>query len=561
MARLNTDDPEVSTGFTRRTFLGASAAGATGLLTGGLSSLFQPSAEAAAGPWFEASIPQLQRLMRQGALTSQSLTEGYLRTIRQLNPLLHAVIEINTDALKIARQFDQERRQGHVRGPLHGIPILVKDNIATLDRMQTTAGSLALIGSRVPEDAPILARLRAAGAVILGKSNLGEWANFRGFNPLGFYGWSARGNPTHNPYVLSYSSLGSSSGSGVGPAANMCAAAIGTETDGSIIGPANVNLVVGLKPSVGLVSQNGIIPISHAQDTAGPIARNVTDVAILLGVIQSPFGAVRNRPVPSDYTRFLKRGALAGKRIGVDRRFFDQYTTYGLFADDVDTLPFVEEALLAMAAAGATIIETDSGDYFAYAGDEFTALQFEFKVHVAQYLKTLRNTTMRTLGDLIAFNNAHCADELVYYGQEIFELSDATSGNLMDPAYVAVRRNAFLSARNGIDTAINQGNLDAIVAPHLTNTTAPAVAGYPNISVPVGIRSNGKPASLMLYSGFLREPMLLAIAYDLEQELNARRPPRFLGAIADPPNAELCTATLAAAQAFTRYLGRTPRFF
>ena len=523
-------------GVSRRTFLGAG-------VTGGLGSVLPTGADAwppADAAWVEKTIPQLQRLMHSGALTSVELTLGYIRRIVDLNPALHAVIEINPNAVAIAAQLDHERRHHNaLRGPLHGIPILVKDNIATDDRMQTTAGSLALVNSQVPADAVVVARLRAAGAVILGKANLGEWANFRGFTPLGFYGWTARGGATHNPYLLSYTAFGSSSGSAVSAAANLCAAAVGTETDGSIVGPANANLVVGLKPTLGLVSQAGIIPISHKQDTAGPVGRTVTDVAILLGVMQSPFGAVVGQSPPRGYTRFLRRGALAGKRIGVDRRFRDDYDTYG-YPGDSDTLPYFDMALTTMASLGATLVNTDTGDIYSYGGDEFTALLYEFKAHIEEYLVSLKHTRMRKLGDLIAFNTAHCRAEMPYFGQELFELSESTGGNLADPVYLAARAAARLAARSGIDRALAAQNLDAIVAPHLTNSTAAAVAGYPNLALPVGITPAGKPAGMLMYSGFLKESELIGLAYDLEQALNVRRQPRMLGTINDPPNAGIC---------------------
>jgi amidase len=527
-------------GVSRRTFLGAGIAGGAALLAGGLGSLFPSRAFAASDAiWIEKSIPQLQALMASGALSSLELTRGYIQRIAALNPVLRAVIEVNPAAAAIAARLDADRRRGRTWGPLHGIPILLKDNVATDDQMETTAGSLALVSSKVPADAVVAARLRAAGAVILGKANLGEWANFRGFNPLGFYGWTARGGATHNPYLLSYSAFGSSSGSGVAPAANLCAAAVGTETDGSIVGPSNANLVAGLKPTLGLVSQDGIIPISHDQDTAGPMGRTVTDVAVLLGVLQSPFGSVAGQPLPNDYTQFLHRGALSGARIGVDRRFVDDYGTYGFPGDD-DTLPFFQQALAAMTALGATLVDTDTGDIFSYFGDEFTALLFEFKVHIAEYLAGLDHTSMRTLSDLIAFNNQHCPAELVYYGQELFEISESTSGDLTDPVYLSARATALSAARSGIDNALAAANLDAIVAPHLTNTTAPAVSGYPSLALPIGITPAGKPAGMLMYSSFLREPQLIAFAYDLEQELNVRQQPRMLGAVADPDNAGLC---------------------
>ncbi|HMJ26227.1 MAG TPA: amidase family protein [Pyrinomonadaceae bacterium] len=480
--------------------------------------------------------------MAAGKLTARDLVHGYLNRIQSLNPTLHAVIQTDPNAVAIAASLDNERKAGHVRGLLHGIPLLVKDNIATFDNMQTTAGSLALYGSRVPADAPLINRLRAAGAIILGKSNLGEWANFRGFDnayPLAV-GWSARGGNTINAYDLSYTSWGSSSGSGAGAAANLCAAAVGTETDGSITGPSAVENIFGLKPTLGLISQDGIVPISHQQDTAGPMARSVTDVAILLGTMQTPFGAVAGQSVPSDYTQFLQRGSLQGKRIGRDTRYFD-YSYYGSgIPGDEETVAFADHALDVMASLGATIVETNTGDVFAYTDDEFTALLFEFKVQIAQYLQTLSHTNMRTLADLIAFDNAHCPQELVYYGQEIFELAQQTSGDLSDPTYVTARNHATSTAQGGIDGAMTRDRLDAIVAPHLTNSTGPAVAGYPNFSMPVGIRSSGRPAGMLMYSTFLHEPQLIAFAYDLEQSLMARQEPQFLGAITPVPNAGLC---------------------
>src|SRR5438094_805503 len=279
---------------TRRTFIGAGMASSAALMTGGFPSLLQSPAVAATAyaPWIEKSIPELQALMASRQLTSRALTLGYLKRIGDLNPLLHAVIETNSEAEAIATKLDAERRAGHVRGPLHGVPILVKDNIATDDTMQTTAGSLALFGSHVPADATIVSRLRAAGAVILGKANLSEWANFRGFGPIDFNGWSARGGKTRDPYLLGFDPCGSSSGSAVATAANLCAGAVGTETDGSVVCPATNNLVFGLKPTLGLLAQDGIIPIGHSQDTAGPMARTVADIAILLGGMQSPCGPV-----------------------------------------------------------------------------------------------------------------------------------------------------------------------------------------------------------------------------------------------------------------------------
>ena len=527
---------------TRRTFLGTTAAGSAALLTGGLASFLRAPSLLADELFIEATIPQLQALMASGQLTSKNLTKGYIDRIQSLNPLLHSVIEVNPNALAIAAQLDNERRRGSLRGPLHGIPILIKDNIATDDQMQTTAGSLAIYGNHVPGDATIVARMRAAGAIILGKTNLGEWANFRSNIPIFplAVGWSARGGNTINAYDLSYTSWGSSAGSANGAAANLCAVAVGSETDGSITGPSAVENIVGLKPTLGLVSQDGIIPISHQQDTAGPMGRSVTDIATLLGVLQSPFGSVVGHPLPSDYTQFLKRGSLNGAVIGRDVRFFDySYFGSGIPGDEL-TVAFAENALSVMQSLGATIVDVDTGDVFAYTNDEFTALLFEFKAQIADYLATLTNTKMRTLADLIAFDDSHCNQEMPFYGQEVFLAAEATSGDLTDPVYLAARNHATNTARAGIDNVINSG-VDAIVAPHLTNSTGPAVSGYPNLSLPVGIRDSGRPAGMLMYSTFLHEPQLIGFAYDLEQEINVRRQPQFLNSVIPLPNAGLCT--------------------
>jgi amidase len=535
MNNQNSHSSNLDYGVTRRRFIGTAAGGSAALLTGGLASLLKPSASAANFDFVEATIPQLQAAMASGALTSADLTHGYIQRIQSLNPTLHAVIEVNPNAIAIATALDHERRNGHVRGPLHGIPILVKDNIATDDNMQTTAGSLAIYGNHVPADAPLIQNLRAAGAIILGKANLGEWANFRDDEaetyPLAV-GWSARGGSTNNAYDLSYTSWGSSSGSGAGAAANLCAVAVGTETDGSITGPSAVENIFGLKPTLGLISQDGIVPISHQQDTAGPMARSVTDVAILLGIMQSP---------QTDYTPLLQRGALQGKRIGRDVRFFD-YSYYGSgIPGDELTVAFANNALSVMQTLGATIVDTDTGDVFAYNGDETTALLYEFRAQIADYLGTLTHTTMGTLADLIAFNNAHCTQEMPYYDQDVFLMAEQFVGYPNDPNYIAARTHATSAAQAGIDDALARDNLDAIVAPHLTNSTGPAVSGYPNFSMPVGIRSSGRPAGMLMYSTAFHEAQLIAMAYDLEQALNARQQPQLLGAIQPIPNGGFCT--------------------
>jgi amidase len=518
---------------TRRTFLGATLAGGATLLAGGMSAL------AAKNPFIEKSIPELQRMMGSGALTSRELTSSYLSRIRSLNSLLHAVIETNPDAMEIAAQLDAERRAGQSRGPLHGIPILVKDNIATNDKMETTAGSLALVGSKVPADAVLVQRLRAAGAVILGKANLSEWANFRGYPP--FNGWSARGGFTRDPYLLGFDPCGSSSGSAVAAAVSMCAAAVGTETDGSVVCPSGNNLIVGLKPTVGLISGKGIIPIAHSQDTAGPMCRTVTDVAIMLNVMKSPTGAVAGQTLPDDYTTFLKRGSLNGARIGVDERYFTE--DYG---GEAELVAVAREGLAAMVSLGATLVPTDTGDPFAndfkFYNDEYFVLLVEFKKQIADYLSTLRDTTIQNLQDLIIFNRVHCDREMKYFGQLTFQQAQSTSGDLNDPDYKTARHDNLQFARGGINGAMQRDNLDAIVAPTYSYASSPAaVAGYPDLSIPVGLSKHGKPAGLWMYAGFLQEPRLLALAYDLEQEIRPRKLPEFLGTEPpEPPNAGIC---------------------
>ncbi len=512
----------------RRQFIGTSMAAGVGALAHWQT--LSATARASAPVWFERSFADLQALMTSGDLSSRELTQGYLQRIRDLNPLLGAVIETNPTAVAVAARRDAERRRGYVRGPLHGIPILVKDNVAARD-METTAGSLALVGSRVPGDAPIVRRLRRAGAVILGKANLSEWANFRGGPSIS--GWSARGGFTRNPYLLDWEVCGSSSGSAVAAAVDMCAGAVGTETDGSILCPAGNNLVVGLKPTVGLLPGRGIIPLAASQDTAGPISRTVSDAAAMLGVMQG-HGA--------DYTSVLRRGALAGTRIGVDRRYFA--LDYG---GEPDIVPVVEQALDTMHRLGATIVDTDTGDPFGYFDAEFTVLLYEFKVQIAEYLATLSHTRMRSLADLIDFNQRHCDAEMKYFGQELFEAAEATSGDLSDPVYTDARALCLqLSRTDGIDAAIARDRLDLVVAPSFSFASAPAaVAGYPSLSLPLGLTDLGHPCGLWMYGRAYSERTLLACAYDLEQEVQPRVAATFAGAPPDFPDAGLCSAPAA----------------
>jgi amidase len=536
----------------RRHFLGATGAAGAALMLGGAGSVAtatrrKPGPDEAA-PWFEATIPDLQGLMTSRELTSLSLTKAYLDRIGREDGLLGSVIETNPQALGIAAQRDAERRRGRVRGPLHGIPVLVKDNIATADRMDTAAGSLALVGSKVPADAPLVAALRRAGAVILGKANLSEWANFRGFIAPGFpNGWSARGGFTRNPYVLDWDPCGSSSGSAVAAAANLCAVTVGTETDGSILCPAGNNGVVGLKPTLGLIPQGGIIPIAHSQDTAGPITRTVTDAAIMLGAMRDPFGPVVGHPLPADYTAYLQRGAMAGARIGVDRRnFLEDY-----FA--VPELNLVtEQALDVMAGMGATIIDIEveeCPDPNAWFEPEFTVLLNEFKYDVAAYLGTLGHTRMRTLADLIQFNIDHCPEEMQYFGQELFEIAETFSGSLTDPDYLAARALSFdLAGPQGLDKVLDDHDLDVLVSPaYSIGYSAAAVAGYASISVPAGVAEDGRPGCVFMSGRFLDEPKLISLAYDLEQELGPRAMPQYLGTVPGPfADAGLCSVPTSA---------------
>jgi amidase len=519
----------------RRSFLRSSALGGAALFAGGWAHAAQQASKPLSNipddsaSWLAASIPQLQALMSSGALSSRDLTSAYLARIDSLNPLLHAVIETNPQANSIAVRLDNERRAGRVRGPLHGIPVIVKDNIATGDTMQTTAGSLALLNSQVPGDASLVAQLREAGAVILGKSNLSEWANFRGFS---YNGWSARGGFTRCPYLLSNDPLGSSSGSAVAAAASLCSVTVGTETDGSIMAPSDHNHAFGLKPTVGLISGSGIIPIARSQDTAGPITRSVTDAAILLGALKQGNG---------DYSNVLKRGALQGARIGVDMKYF-----LDDFWGNPPAYPIMQKVLAALEDLGATLVDVNTDPSFLLNSDEFTVLLYEFKVQIAEYLATLQHVEARTLADLIAFNNSHCWQEMKFFGQELFEIAESTSGDLSDPVYTAARAACIQNARIiGIDGALNSQDppLDVLVAPTWSALYSfAAVAGYPSTSLPVGFLDDGSPVGFCMVGSAWQEAKMLGFAYDLEQELNAQVPPQFLGSVPpEPPDAGICT--------------------
>jgi amidase len=490
----------------------------------------------------EATIASLQAAMMEGRHTARSLAEAYLDRIAEVDrsgPDLHSVIEVNPDALAIADELDRQRRARGPVGPLHGIPVVIKDNIATGDRMETTAGSLALVGARPGRDAFVAARLRAAGALILAKTNLSEWANFRSSHSSS--GWSGRGGQCRNPYVLDRNPCGSSSGTGAAVAANLAAVGVGTETDGSVVCPSHACCLVGIKPTLGLLSRSGIVPIAHSQDTAGPMARTVTDAALLLAALRGrdpDDPATASAPEESvDYASFLQPGGLKGARIGVARKHFFGYS------EETDAL--IEEAIAALKGEGADIIDPanipNAGDY---DDAEFEVLLYEFKADLNAYLsRWMPDAGPKNLADLIAFNEAHRDRELPYFGQEIFEMAQA-KGPLSDAEY----RNALdkcrtLSRSEGLDMIFAAQRLDALVAPtggppwttDLVNgdhflgasSTPAAVSGYPSLTVPAGT-SFGLPVGLTFIGKPWGEGPLIRLAYGFEQATRHRRPPRFL---------------------------------
>lgn len=491
----------------------------------------------------EATIDDLQKWMASGRMTSRSITEAYLDRIAELDrkgPALHHVIEINPDAPAIAASLDAERRAGRVRGPLHGIPILLKDNVDTADGMTTTAGSLALAGSRPPRDATVAMKLRAAGAVLLGKANLSEWANFRSTHSTS--GWSARGGQAKNPYVLDRNPCGSSSGSGGAVAANLCAVAIGTETDGSIVCPSSANGIVGIKPTVGLVSRAGVIPIAHSQDTAGPMARTVRDAALLLNAIaglDARDGATSSSkmPQPADYTRYLDAGGLRGSRIGVARAKFFGYS------DVADRI--VNEAIDLMKRQGAVVVDpADIETAGKFDDSEFDVLLYEFKADLNNYLASLGpGAPVKSLREIIDFNERRREEEMPWFGQEIMIRAEA-KGPLTEKKYLdQLAQNLRMSRSEGIDATMNKYKLDAIVAPtggpawvtdlingdHFSgaSSTPAAVAGYPNVNVPAGF-SHELPVGISFFGRAWSEPTLIRLAYAFEQATRHRRAPKFI---------------------------------
>ena len=554
MAERQDDD---TTTLNRRRFLGYATMGTTALaLAGPLASASIADQTATPTPLpvppfelEEMTIGELRDGIRAGRFTARSLTDAYLARIDSIDkrgPSINAIIELNPDAASIADALDREMKEKGPRGPLHGIPVLIKDNIDTADRMHTTAGSLALADSIALRDSMVAQRLREAGAVILGKTNLSEWANFRSTHSTS--GWSGRGGLTHNPYVLDRNACGSSSGTGAGIAANLAAIGVGSETDGSVVCPSSASALVGIKPTLGLISRAGIIPIAHSQDTAGPMARSVTDAAILLGVLAAvdPRDAITARSrgkAESDYTKSLDANGLHGARIGVARKFFG-------FSDHVDRL--MTEAIEVMKKLGAIIVDpADMATTGKYDDTETEVLKYELKADLNKYLAGLApNVKSRTLADLIKFNEENRDREMPYFGQELFEQSQK-KGPLTSEAYrKALSRNHRMSRAEGIDAVLAKHKLDAVIAPtggpvwptdlmngdHFTGgySTPSAVAGYPHVTVPAGFVF-GLPVGLSFFAGAWSEARLIKFAYAFEQATKARKAPRFL------PTAQMAT--------------------
>jgi amidase len=493
----------------------------------------------------EITVSDLQDGMKSGKFTARSLVEKYSSRIAEIDkqgPAINSVLELNPDALSIADSLDEERKAKGPRGPMHGVPVLIKDNIDTADRMMTTAGSLALVGSKPLQDSYVAQKLRSAGAVILGKTNLSEWANIRSSHSTS--GWSGRGGLTKNPYALDRNACGSSSGTGAGISANLCAVGIGTETDGSIVCPSSSNGLAGIKPTVGLVSRSGIVPISHTQDGAGPMCRTVRDAAILLGALtgvdprDSATSGSQGKSL-TDYTQFCDPNGLKGARIGVARKYFG-------FSEAVDAL--MEQALDAMKKQGATLLDpADVETLGKFDESELLVFMYELKADLNSYLAGLGpNAPVRTLKDIIDFNDRNRQKEMAYFGQDLFLKAEA-KGPLTEKAYLdALEKNHQLARTEGIDATMDKYRLDAMVAPtggpawltDLINgdhsaggsSNAAAVAGYPNINVTAGFIS-GLPVGISFFGRAWSEPTLIRLAFAFEQTTKARRAPRFLSTI------------------------------
>ena len=487
-------------------------------------------------------MDDLQRAMQSGKVTAREITEEYLARIDSLDkhgPAVNSVIELNPDALAIADALDRERKEKGARGPLHGIPVLIKDNIDTADKMMTTAGSLAMVGPAPAKDSSVAQHLRGAGAVILGKTNLSEWANIRSSHSTS--GWSGRGGLTRNPYALDRNACGSSSGSGAAVSANFCALAVGTETDGSVVCPSSLNGIVGIKPTLGLISRAGIVPIAHSQDTAGPMARTVRDAAILMGALagnddRDPATAASAGKLAADYTKFLDPAGLRGARLGVSRKYFG-------FNDAVDQL--MAEVIEQLKRQGAILVDpADLPSHGKFDDTEFTVLLYETKADLNAYLANRGpGTPMKSLEEIIAFNDRNRQKEMPYFGQDVF-LKAQAKGPLTEKEYTdALEANHRLSRREGIDAIMDQNKLDALIAPtqgpawltDLINgdhapggcSNAAAVAGYPHITVPAGF-VDGLPVGLSFFGRAWSEPTLLKLAFSFEQASKIRKPPQFL---------------------------------